>query len=85
VYIDFSFFSCQLFKVIETREAKIIDCSHLPVHNVDEATNAIEDKWCVFMYAILHSCNDLPKVLVIAQVITLCTSAIPSNNTSAHM
>jgi len=85
VYIDFSFFSCQLFKVIETREVKIIDCSRLPVHNVDKATKAIEDKWRVFMYAILSSCNDLLKVLIIVQVITSCASAIPSNNASAHM
>jgi len=67
------------------REAKIIDCSHLPVHNVDKATNAIEDKWHVFMYAILSSCNDLLKVLIIVQVITSCASAIPSNNASAYM
>jgi len=51
-------------------KVKGIVCLCLPVYNIDKATNTMEDKLCVLMYAVRKSCHNFPKVLIITQVTT---------------
>jgi len=82
VNIDSSFSSHQPFQVIAMIKAKSIVCLCLLVYNLDKATNTMEDKLRVLMYAVCISCNDFPKVFIITQVTTSSASATSSSNTS---
>jgi len=83
--IDSAFLSHQLFKVIEMTKTKTVNCLHLPVYNVNEATNTVKGKWCVLIYAIRHSCKNLLKVIIINQVAASLALPIPSSNASARV
>jgi hypothetical protein len=80
VYIDGAFFSDQHFQVIETAKAKKVYCLYLPVYNVDKASDAMVNEWCVLMDTTCIPRDDLLKIFVITQVITSLAPAISFNN-----
>ena len=61
-----SFFSSQLPHVIESMQTKMVHFRQSPAHNVNEATNAIINEWCILVYAINVSGNNLLKVSILA-------------------
>jgi len=85
VYIEGAFLSNQFSEVIETMEAKLIDCMCLPVYDVDKATNAMVDECCILVYAVRKPCDDLLKIFIPIQVITLLASTIHFYDTAARV
>ena len=83
--VDGPFFSHQLFQVVEATKAESIVRMRFLVYDIDKATNTMVDKLRVLMYAVCISCNNLPKVFIITQVITSFASATSSNNTSTRV
>lgn len=72
----------QLLHIIKMMYMKNIDGICLLAHNIDEATNSMANKLCIFIYAIHISCDYSLECFIFSQAVTLLTSSISLKHTS---
>jgi len=64
-------------------KTELIDCMCLLVYDINKTTNAMEDECCILVYALCKPCDDLLKIFVLIQIITLLTPTIHFHDTAA--
>jgi hypothetical protein len=76
VDVDYTLVAHKFPRIIEAMKAKDINCRRLPVHNINEPSNAMVDQLHIFMYAIGISADDFFQGFIIPQVVASPTTPI---------